>query len=546
MNVVDQNGVAFTKANQNTPREINTITLSGTQTALSRLVGRVTPAAGSDGRVFFQTLNVLPTGQYSQLDPNLVFPRATIPQNGIAAVDMPHFWLGHTSTETPSFTSSLHSGFEVAGGINAAEGIQVLRMGGVDTTYTPAGGTPLNSTSQNNEFIVNLGTPVTIGTSIILDRVVTNAALGVASGTTPAPVFQQSVTFLVTGRLNLFQANQIQGNANPSVVPTQFRNSTDSGGASPGGTYVVSMAGASIGQIGNIRIGGDATNFTAFALATDVFSTPNNVSIDPKISNFFIGGETNNVLLISPGGTRNVYFGRGMDNTQINTLFIQNLQANRGAVNSSVTADRQISNVVMGGDVVDTDIQSGYVQTIASYANTPAATFTAGGGAFNGVAVPDIVSRIQNSLTGILQPLAHGGGAMDARVAGNVVNSIFSVGVDPAPSGINQPGQFQLPVGKTFPFGAPENISLPQARLKVKVEGVVDNSGLQAGTSPFVDPNLPSSAAFFSQHLKVYHGPVIPPNVPQAPYPGPTVFFKGQSPLQGLFQVDGTLKRKKS
>ena len=98
LNVVDKNGNAFTPANKFTPDDINTITVSGTITAESRLVGKVTfVPANSDGRVFFQQLTINNTGEYGQLNPALVRPRASTPQNGIAAVDMPNFWLGETS-----------------------------------------------------------------------------------------------------------------------------------------------------------------------------------------------------------------------------------------------------------------------------------------------------------------------------------------------------------------------------------------------------------------------------------------------------------------
>jgi hypothetical protein len=59
------------------------------------------------------------------------------------------------------------------------------------------------------------------------------------------------VTFLVTGRLNLFQANAIGGNTTSGLVPTQFAGSTPSTGLSPGGTYVISQGGSQgTGQIG--------------------------------------------------------------------------------------------------------------------------------------------------------------------------------------------------------------------------------------------------------------------------------------------------------
>jgi hypothetical protein len=122
-----------------------------------------------------------------------------------------------------------------------------------------------------------------------------------------------------------------------------------------------------------------------------------------------------------------------------------------------------------------------------------------------------------------------------------VTNSIISVSVDPNPSGIDNPGQFQNVTSKTFPFGAPNNIVLPRGVLSVKVEGAVNNSGLQQGTSPLVDPNIPSTSAFFAKKVSVEHLPVIPPNVPEAPYPSPTPYHTGQRFLKGLFKKDNSV-----
>ena len=562
LNVVDKSGNAFTPANQYTPDDINTITVSGTITAESRLVGKVTfVPTNSDGRVFFQQLTIDNTGEYGQLNPALVRPRASTPQNGIAAVDMPDFWLGDTSGLTPTAKSNFHSvtvgtvttPFFLAGGINAPEGINNLRFGGVDTTFTPAVGTPLDQTNQNNEFVINLGPPIIGGTSIIVNKVITDAVPSTTAGSTA--VNQQSVTFVVNGRINLFQANEIDGATGTGLVPTQFTPPTStSTSLLPGGTYLVSDApatsGLTTGQIGDIRIGGNATNFTAFALDTDLVTSPSTDTVTgPQVSNFFIGGQTDNVILVAPSGSRNVFFGQGMDNVYINTEFIQNLQANRGAVGSAVTVKRNIGNLVMGGDVINSFIQSGYDQELSAVANTPAtsvqgATVPAGG-VFNGEAPPTIMNRISNAVfnEATFSPLAHGGGAIHGRIAGNVTNSIFSVSVDPNPflpnpSETNNPGQFQNVTSKTFPFGAPNNIVLPRGVLSVKVEGAVNNSGLQQGTSPLVDPNIAPTSAFFAKKVSVEHLPVIPPNVPEAPYKSPVPYHIGQRFLKGLFKID--------
>ena len=327
----------------------------------------------------------------------------------------------------------------------------------------------------------------------------------------------------------------------------------------PGGTYLVSdanaAAGVTTGQIGDIRIGGNVSDFTAFALGTDLLTFPSvDLAQGPQVSNFYIGGETNNVILVAPAGSRNVYFGRGMDNTFINTAFIQNLQANRGAVGSAVTVKRTIGNMVLGGDLTNSFIQSGY-DPGALRRREPAYYIASGCDRLCRRSVqrpgpPTIQNRIQNTpeLQTTFSPLAHGGGFIHGRIAGNVTNSIVSVSVDPDPSGINPPGQFQTITSNTFPFGSPNNIVLPRGVLNLKVEGSVNNSGLQQGSSPLVDPNVASTSAFFAKSVKLEHAPVIPPNVPEQPFPTGPIYHNGQRYLKGLFKVDHsvTLPKKSS
>src|SRR5271166_5775830 len=81
LNVVDKTGKAFTPATQFTPDDLNTITVSGTVTSQSRLVGKVTYVpASSDGRVFFQQLTINNTGAYAFFNTSLVHPKAIAPQ----------------------------------------------------------------------------------------------------------------------------------------------------------------------------------------------------------------------------------------------------------------------------------------------------------------------------------------------------------------------------------------------------------------------------------------------------------------------------------
>ncbi|AMV40051.1 hypothetical protein [Planctomyces sp. SH-PL62] len=534
INVVDPTGQAFTKANSATPDLIHTITVAGTVSHSSRLVGRVEAAGGGDGKVFFQNLNIQNNGAFGQIDANNVQRRGTTAQNGIALVDMPDFWLGRTSSTASTVSSDIHSGFFLAGGITAPEGVNVLRFGGVDVNYTPAGATPLVASAQKNEFVVNLGLPVTTGTSIIVDRVTTNAGTSTSTnqGNTTTTVNQQSVTFLVTGRINLFQANQIDGNTANGLAPTQFDATADTPTA--GGTYLVSQAGEVTGQIGYVRVGGPATNFTTFAIATSIFSGSPGDTLDPKVTNFLIGGETDNVMLIAPGGSRDVSFGRGMDNVVINSQWIQHLHANRGAVNSKVTVSRTLDNLKLGADLVNSLIQSGYTQTLTAEAVSPGSVFSAGGGAFNGVAPKAIDNRTFSNIAGASLPSAHGGGGINAQIAGSVVSSVVSVSVDPDPSGLNDPGEFQQVTTKRFPFGAPENVVLPRGYINVKLEGEVDNSAIQ-GT--LVSPDVPSDTAFFAKHVDVVKGAAFPPKVDTAPFNRKLNYGKAQKALKGLWKV---------
>jgi hypothetical protein len=539
LNVVDQNGTAFTADTKTTPDLINTITIGGAITTQTRLVGTVTPAPDGNSNVYFENLVVTPSGELGKIDVGQVNNFRQV-QNGIFAIDMPNFYLAHTDTAKPSTPSQIHTAAQSAGEIFIPQGVITLRFGGVDANFTPAGGTPLNQTGQNNEFEINLGLPIITGTSIIVNKVVSNAQ---ANTSATAPPFQDMVTFLVSGRLNLFQANEIDGNTtgqgtSSSLVPTQLINSTPTNGASPGGTYVISQGGPATGQIGDVRIGGSATNLTTFVTEDPINVAAAEGQLDAKISNFYIGGQTNNVLLVAPSGARNISFGLGMDNVTIATLAISSLRANRDATNANVEVSRSIGNVLIGGDVTDTNMQVGQFQSLFLWANLPpTSVFASGTGAFFGEPPPTIANRKVNPLTGVLEPFAQNGGTMKLRIAGSVSNSIFSASVDSNPSGltpsaVDSSGIYQKPKGSTFPYGAPDNLVLPRGIINAKVEGQIDNSA-----NSLVAPEA-SASAFFARTVHVFQGPVIPPIVPYQPFGAPTVYHAGQRPLKGAFKID--------
>jgi hypothetical protein len=516
LSVVGVNNTIFGKSTQNSVDSIQTITVGGAITTQTRLVGTVHSTTGQSS-VFFENLNVTPTGELGKIDLGQVNNFRSV-QNGIFAIDMPNFYLAHTDTATPSTPSSIHTGAMSAGQIFIPQGVITLRFGGVNVDYTPPGGTPLTQTNQNNEFQIALGLPIVQGTSIIVNTVNSDAQANTSTATAP---FQDYATFLVGGRLNLFQANQITGNTTAGLVPSQFPNQTPATTSDPGGTYLFAdgTPGGVTGQIGNVRIGGAATNFT-----TLISENPSNLvaaegQLDAKISNFSIGGQTKNVLLVAPSGSRNVVFGLGMDNVTINSDAISSLTANRDVSNSQVTVSRSIGNLLVGGDVTNTNINVGESQSLFTFANDPT-SLVGGNGVFFGGLPPTVAKPQTNPLTGQMEPFAQNGGTITARIAGSVNGSVISASVDPNPSTLLTPV-----------FGPGQgDLQLPRGVINAKVEGTINNAN-----NPLVSD---AGKAFFARTVHLTKGPVIPPSVPYAPYPAPTVYHKGQDALKGLFRID--------
>lgn len=503
LNVTKQDGADLGSASQ-----IDTITIAATDLLGTRLEGRVTPGmidgVPGDGRVFFQNFRETDGRALDPLDPNQPSPTALI-NDGVLAVDLPNFWLGATATTLVAGTTP---------SIEIPDGVITLRFGGVDTTFTPPGGTSPNANNQSDRFEVNLGLPATRGTSIIVDRVVAGAQAGLPNAQgQPGNPTQDPVFFDVDGRINLFQANAIEFQANPAdqldtLTPDQFADfPPDGAGNGLGGTFVVSQGiGIITGQIGDARVGGNATAFTVLAVNNP--QAANLGDIDAKVSNFSVGGETSNVLLVAPGGSRNVFFGRGMDQVKINSLFISHLQANRGALDSTVTVSRELGRVILGGDVVNTEVQVGYDQNL-----TDVALDAAGLGQLQQVQPPPTIFNRQPDGRGTFFPRAQNGGSLNVLIAGDVVNSVFSASVEPNPANDGDFGVF----GDVIPLAngrmRVNDIILPGGSIHAKVEGTIDNS-----LNDLVDPQQ-ADQAFFANVVRVRPGPVVPPNVPEPPYP---------------------------
>lgn len=490
-----------------TPFTIDTITIAGTDLLQSHLIGKVHKSATGDGKVFFRSM--VGTGGYERLplDPASQAGKTPI-TNGIHVIDMPNFWVGDTDpTGAPlrpldpnSTSAGTATDPAVRGGIDMPDGVNTLRFGGVDATFNG-----LATNGKPDRFDINLHVPATQGTSVVVDKLISSAQAG---ATSTAPSIQDSVYVSVEGRLNLFQANSIDGNS--ALPPSQFTNGGSTG--NPGGVVVTSGSGRApfndneagggtfqnaiglTGQIGNFRVGGNATNLSVLA-----FDSTGASPQQAKVSNFSVGGETTNVMLVAPGGSRNIFFGLGMDTVTINSLFIAHLQANRGALNSNVTVDRNIDSFTVGGDVVGTNVLAGYTQDFSS-AMIQGVRLTGDG--------PQTLTNqgfqaSRFSFTPPFLPLAHNGGRLIARVAGNVTTSVFAASVQANPL-------FDKSLNDSI-FG-PDNLNLPMGIVKAKVEGKINNSA-----NDMVDPSV-ADQAFFGAHVKVDKGPVIPPNAPSEPY----------------------------
>jgi hypothetical protein len=456
--------------------EINTITIGGTDPLSSRLIGTIHKSATGDGKVFFQNFNQLP-GR-SEL-----FPSAG---QAIFAINMPGFWLGNTTPQTDTTTPAAPT-------FSLPDGAATLRFGGVDRTHNQPAAT--SSTTSDLATVV-LGLPPYGGSHVIIDSSISNTQQvpnSTGSGTTTV---QHGVLFDASGRISLFQANSIQGDA--AHPPGQFvpNNTTAGTGGTiifsaiangfpfPIPTVVTGIKGAIGGQIGYVRVGGNATNLTTAVLDST------GTGID-HIANFSIGGETNNVMLVAPSGARDISFGKGMDTVDILTHTISTLNANRGAINSNVFVDRNIGSVDLGGDAVGTTVLSGYNQNYSTILNTISGFSTLSQAIVNPPEPPPVPNNAQT------------GGAIKVHVAGNVINSVFAASVQPKVTGSGTTA--------TFTFGDPTQVVLPTGTINARVEGTIDNST--------ATPSTPTTA-FFAQSVHLSRGPATPPNVPEEPFAG--------------------------
>ena len=251
--------------------------------------------------------------------------------------------------------------------------MNTLKFGGVDTTHNQVNPPAIHRHERHGERRCSACRTYG-GTRIIIDKSISSTQ-SIASTTGGAPtIIQHGVDFAVSGRLNLFQANEIDGDAlNP---PGQFSDQVSTA-TGTGGTNVVSGT-ANVSALPRTSSRSSPARSPAPSAPSGSAGTPptsrRSSSTPPapqgaRINNYSVGGETNNVLVVAPNGMQNAAFGKGMDTTDILTNVINTLQANRGAINSNVFVDRTISQVRFGGDVVDSNFLTGVAQNFSTIYN---------------------------------------------------------------------------------------------------------------------------------------------------------------------------------
>src|SRR5262249_54217824 len=148
--------------------------------------------------------------------------RTNLNGRGLAAVDMPGFFLADTSNGT--FTPATG---QPTGMINIPDGTTSLRFGGVHTTaFTQPSGTAATRAlpppaGQGVMFDINRGLRQYPGATIVPDTITSDNRPAATPGGSP---ILDTVTFNVQGRLNLFQANTINGESPPPTSRYQGNN----------------------------------------------------------------------------------------------------------------------------------------------------------------------------------------------------------------------------------------------------------------------------------------------------------------------------------
>src|SRR5690606_17237257 len=150
--------------------------------------------------------------------------------------------------------------------------------------------------------------------------------------------------------------------------------------------------------------------------------------------------------------------------------------------------------VTLGGDVVGTQILSGYDLGLARVFAT-------------------------QQVPAIPPPVISGGAINQLLVAGDVVDTIFAASVDPVDDIWGNDNDLVLPLGKSLG---------------------TSGGSVNTGNAPTESPE----EAVFARSVKLQQGPVIPPIVPEAPFPHPGAKPTGQRVAEHLLPTDPVRRRR--
>ena len=308
--------------------------------------------------------------------------------------------------------------------------------------------------------------------------------------------------FEVAGRIDLFEANEIDGNTTYAPASQSFTGGTILG------SFADPLSGIT-GEIGFVRIGGNATNFSVTTNNTDLERLTCTSAARPTTST------------ISPPAARVTSTSARVRRTStILTHSIENLYANRDAnLNSTIVTTSEPPDRRQHGlrrrCVQHDDPLRLQSRNLATAASTEVADAIPGR-----PAGPPTSPRRHHASDGpCRRATAQANGMITAFIAGNVTNSVFAASdsTDLAdPRRLDQPESSASPATRSCPLGGSSR----------RVEGAIDNSTATPNiaqarrstpktvSSPTARSSRPTSSKSRSM-----------PTIPTTPIPGiPRVF----------------------
>ena len=358
--------------------------------------------------------------------------------------------------------------------INIPDGVNSLRFGGADTTKF-FGTDPTQSLAQdgqNDQFLIRLGVPASIGTSIVVNKVISDAQAAAASttGTANSPT-QKSVVFEVAGRINLFQANEIDGNtAIPRPPRRQLRRRDDRRLAHRPDQRDHRRDRPSSGSAATRPTSRSSDQRQDRPTSTSAARPTTSRSSWPRAR---------------PATSTSA---RGPTPDHPDPLD-REPPANRGMTNSNIVSERMIG---------DLSARRRRESTRRSSRATTRAS---------GRHQPDREQRLSQLGQYFQSAVDHPDARRPGRRQHHDVHRRQHLQL-----GLRGLGQPDLAAGRPrgdVTFGDPEDVFLPLGKIIAKVQGSIDNSTR-------VEPEMPTTA-FYAHTVVKTHGVVVPPNVVEEP-----------------------------